>query len=81
MSVNIRHVFPCATFFASGQLLTAVVVLLMQLTVLLWPMASRMAKELDERHGVERLLAQLSETHRAPSDPYAMPMKKFRQLA
>lgn len=79
--VKFSRIFPCAAFFAGGQILTALVVLLMQLSIVFWPVAVRLARERDERNGVERLLAQLSETHRVPSDPYAVPLKKFRQLA
>ncbi len=61
--------------------MTALAVLLMQLSVIFWPVAVRMARERDERHGIERLLAELSETHRAPTDPYAVPLKRFRQPA
>ncbi len=75
------RMFPCAAFFAEGRSIAGVVALLMQFTVVLWPVASRWAERAGERSGVERLLAELSEAHRLPHDPYAMPSKKFRQLA
>jgi len=81
MSLKLSSLFPCVSFFSKGRLVTASLVLLMQLSIILWPIAVRWARTLNERHGVEKLLAELSETHRVPSDPYAAPTKRFRQLA
>ena len=54
----------------------------MQVSLVFWPMAARWARANDEQTGMERKLAELSETHRVHNDPYAkQPEKKFRQLA
>jgi hypothetical protein len=74
-------VLPCTVFFAERRFAAGIVVLLMQMSLLLWPWAVRRARQLRERANVERVLAQLSETHRAPVDPHALPMKRFRQVA
>ena len=78
---NRRQVFPCAVFFAEGQILKGLVALLMQLSLVLWPLAARWAGRAAEHSGVEKLLAELARTHRAPADPYAPPAKKFRHVA
>ena len=80
-SLNLAKIFPCATFFADGRPFSGVTALLMQATVVLWPVAARWAHESIERTGIERLLNELSETNRSPSDPYRDVSKKFRQLA
>ncbi len=80
-ALNRRQVFPCAVFFAEGQPLKGLVALLMQISLILWPLASHWAGRTAEHSGVERLLAELSRTHRPPADPYAPPAKKFRHVA
>jgi hypothetical protein len=72
---------PCAAFFRAGRFLPGVGVLLMQLSLVFWPAAIRMARGMNEQSGVERLLAELSERHRLPLDPYGKPAKRFRQAA
>jgi hypothetical protein len=69
---------PAAAFFDDGQVFTGSLVLLMQLSIVLAPLAVRLGRQLDERHNVERILFELSEQHRPPIDPYAMPTKRFR---
>jgi hypothetical protein len=78
---KMSQIFPCASFFSEGRLFLGLIVLLMQCTLVLWPVAAWLSKRTSESTGVERLLAELSETHRVTSDPYARPTKKFRQLA
>jgi hypothetical protein len=75
------EILPCVAFFSEGRFIAGIIALVMQLTIVLWPFASRWAREMNERSGVERLLAELSEAHRIPSDPYGMPAKRFRQMA
>lgn len=72
---------PCSAFFNEGRFFVGLVVLLMQVSLVFWPLAIRWARNLHERSGVERMLYELSETHRLPADPYAAPMKRFRQAA
>ncbi len=80
-SSKLSTVLPCAAFFSQGLVLPGVVTLFMQLTLVLWPAASRWARANNAQTGMEKKLAELSETHRVKSDPYAkQPTKKFRQL-
>ncbi len=72
---------PCAVFFSAGLMTFGVLTLLMQCSLVFWPLASRMARLVGEKSGVERMLAELSETHRVKVDPYARPSKRFRQVA
>ncbi|WP_298282775.1 hypothetical protein [Acidocella sp.] len=75
-------IFPCAKFFADGRTGAGLVALLMQATIVLWPLAARWAAQAHERLRIERLLDELSESNLPAVDPYASaPRKKFRQLA
>ncbi len=53
----------------------------MQLSIIFWPQAASWARRYKEESGVDRLLQEFAETHRVPVDPYAVPMKRFRQAA
>jgi hypothetical protein len=55
--------------------------MLMQATLVFWPVAVRWAYVSHERTGIERLLSELSETNRLSIDQYSSAPKKFRQLA
>jgi hypothetical protein len=81
MSEWSQKLLPCVAFFRAGRVVPGIGVLLLQLSLIFWPVANRMARELNERSGVERLLAELSERHRPPADHYAKPKKRFRQAA
>ncbi len=77
---------PCMTFFLSGRLALGVLTLLMQVSLLLWPMAVRWAKEVKEQDNIQRLLQGLSETYRpvlvSTAGPvYPATFKKFQQPA
>ena len=76
-----RRALPCAIFFAEGQIFKGLAALLMQISLILWPLAARWAERSAESFGVEKLLAELAQAHRAPVDPYAPPAKKFRHIA
>ncbi len=80
-SVKLAKIFPCAVFFAEGRPVAGVVALLLQATLVLWPVAARWAFISQERSGIERLLGELSETNRLAVDPYGAVPKKFRQFA
>lgn len=81
-SPKLSRLLPCAAFFAEGRIYAGFVAFFMQLSVVLWPVAARWARAKGERAGVEKKLAELSETHRVHADPYAkQPEKKFRQIA
>jgi hypothetical protein len=81
ISSKLSRILPCASFFAEGRIFAGVMALLMQLSLVFWPAAARWARVTDEQSGMEKMLAELSETHRTTVDPYSRPTKKFRQLA
>lgn len=81
ISFKLSRVLPCASFFTEGRILAGVVALLMQLSLVFWPMAARWARVAGEHSGKEKMLAELSAAHRTQADPYSRPTKKFRQLA
>jgi hypothetical protein len=78
---RLAKIFPCAAFFAEGRMGAGVIAALLQSTLVLWPLAARWASASHERTGIERLLGELSESHRLTVDPYGQTPKKFRQLA
>jgi hypothetical protein len=79
MGLKLSDLLPCASFFAAGRTGRGIVTLLMQLSLIFWPVAASWARELSGRAEVNRMLAQFAETHRV--DPYAQPVKKFRRAA
>jgi hypothetical protein len=74
-------VFPCAKFFSQGRVFFGVSALLMQLSLVFWPAATRWARAIGTRSEVDRLLAEFSAAHRLPEDPYPAPTKRFRRAA
>ena len=56
-SFKLSQILPCASFFSEGRLLLGFIVLLMQLSLVLWPAAIRLSRRTSERSGVEKLLA------------------------
>ncbi len=82
ISSKLSVLLPCSAFFTEGRIFAGTMALLMQLTLILWPVAARWARSTGQQTGMEKKLAELSETHRVHVDPYAkQPEKKFRQLA
>jgi hypothetical protein len=81
MSNNMDIWFPCGSFFATGRYVAGIIALLLQLTLVMWPLAVKWARGQHEQTNIERMLAALSETHRVPVDPYAQPLKTFRKAA
>ncbi|OYV26421.1 MAG: hypothetical protein B7X08_01990 [Acidocella sp. 20-63-7] len=66
-------------FFAEGEALKGVWALLLQLTIVFWPLAAHWASQSRQHSGVDRMLAEFSLAHQR--DPYAHTPKKFRQAA
>jgi hypothetical protein len=79
MGLKSSDLLPCASFFAVGRIGRGIVTLVMQLSLIFWPVAASWARELNSRTEVNRMLAQFSEAHRV--DPYGQPAKKFRRAA
>jgi hypothetical protein len=80
MAIKTSTLLPCATFFARGQAALGVVALLMQLSLVLWPVAARWAGKTTDAGSVDRMLAELSETHKIPVG-HIQPKKRFTQTA
>jgi hypothetical protein len=80
-TLKFAKIFPCVALFADNRPIAGIIAILLQATVVLWPVAARWAYLSHERTGIERLLGELSETNRMAVDPYGNTSKKFRQLA
>ena len=79
--LKLAKIFPCVALFANGRPVAGCFAILLQATLVFWPVAARWAYVSHERTGIERLLSELSETNRLTVDPYGRAPKKFRQLA
>ncbi len=77
---KLANILPCAVFFRAGRFALGVLALLMQLSLIFWPLASQWARESSNRAGVQKLLAELSEKHGITPE-HTAPKKRFRQLA
>lgn len=80
-SLTVGKFFPCAGFLAEGSWGKGVAAALMQISLVLWPLAARWARAQRERGAIEKLLHELSETHAVPQMRYPYTGKKFRQAA
>jgi hypothetical protein len=80
MAIKSSALFPCGVFFARGQVGMGIVTLLMQITIVLWPVAASMAGKTSSAENVDSVLAQLSETHKVPMG-HIKPKKTFSQSA
>jgi len=80
MDKKSNALLPCSAFFARGQVSMGIITLLMQLSIVLWPVASRWASKTTKSSGLERMLAELSETHKLPIGHF-QPKKRFTQVA
>ncbi len=72
---------PCAPFFSEGEIIFALLLAFLQCTLLLWPVAVRLARMRNAERGMSQALAELVELNRPQEDPYDKPVKRFRQLA
>jgi hypothetical protein len=80
-ALKLAKIFPCVALFADGRPVAGCLAIVLQASLVFWPVASRWAFVSHERTGIERLLGELSETNRLDVDPYGRTPKKFRQLA
>ncbi len=82
MRSKVNVLLPCATFFAAGRGLAGTATLLMQASIILWPVAHRMARQVHEADAVDRKLNELSSAYKLPNHAiFANPSKRFRQAA
>jgi hypothetical protein len=80
-ALKLAKIFPCVALFADNRPVAGCIAILLQATLIFWPVAARWAYVSHERTGIERLLGELSETNKLSVDPYGRTPKKFRQLA
>lgn len=80
-SFNLAKFLPCAVFFANGRAFGGAVTLLMQATIVFWPIASRWAVQLEERKGIETLLDELSEADGVVEGMFHGPVAKIGRAA
>jgi hypothetical protein len=67
------------TFFAAGRVMTGLLVLLMQASLVLWPAAYSMARQLNESSAIDRILSELAAAYQLPADGvHHPPRKRFR---
>jgi hypothetical protein len=79
MGLKSSDLIPCASFFAEGRTAAGILALLMQMSLIFWPTAAVWARRVNDRSGVDRILAEFAEVHRV--NPYMQPAKKFRRVA
>ena len=71
---------PCRTFFAAGLYGRAILVLLLQLSLIFWPIAIRLARNFNEARGVQNLLNEFSYRYHVLEGYRGTPAKRFRRL-
>ncbi len=82
MPIKVNAMMPCVTFFSAGKPGAGLATLGMQASLVLWPMAYRMAREFNESSAVDEMLSQLSVTYQLPAHVVMdRPSKRFRQTA
>jgi hypothetical protein len=77
MSERVNALLPCVTFFAAGRRVEGFVNLLMQVTLVLWPVAVQWARQIQEARVINRLLDEFADAYRVPVQR-AKPGKRFR---
>ncbi len=75
MADEISILFPSKSFFAAGQYAQAAALVLLQLTIVLWPVSVRLARNHAEARGAQRLLDDMSRRYAATGN---RAMKRFR---
>jgi hypothetical protein len=68
---------PCRLFFAAGRPKLGVIALLMQLSLVLWPLASDWARQFARDSDLEKRLDELVRDYRLPADHPHLPKKRF----
>lgn len=67
MRLKVYALAPCATFFAAGRTGGGLLALLLQISLVGWPLAYRMARQIGDDHAVERKLSELSAAYEVPA--------------
>ncbi len=63
MDQKLNIVWPAGPYFAAGRRLDGVMIIALQATIVLWPLALQKAKRLHESRGVQQQLDQFSRTY------------------
>jgi len=72
---------PCSLFFAAGRTMLGITVLLMQLSVVLWPVASSWARQFVRETQMEKRLDELVRDYRVALPLDGQPSKRFAAAA
>ncbi len=77
MPAKISALLPCVTFFSAGRIADGAANLLMQLSLVAWPLAVHWARQFNEQRYVNRMLNEFSAAYPLPLQS-AKPGKRFR---
>lgn len=80
-TIDMSKALPCAVMFDEGRWLAGVAALLMQASLVFWPMASQWAKVSADHTGIERMLRKISDANYTPQVKYRDTGKRFRHAA
>ena len=80
MRYQVNALLPCLTFFVAGRVMSGLLVLLMQASLVLWPLAIRMAHQLNESSAIDRILNELSAAYKLPAESHHLARKRLRTL-
>ncbi len=72
---------PCRLFFSAGRTKLGVITLLMQLSLVLWPLASDWARQFARDTDLEKRLDELVKDYRLPTAHLHQPKKRFATVA
>jgi hypothetical protein len=79
MNCKVNILLPCVTFFSAGRGAAGLLNLLMQATIVLWPLAYIWARHFNRADGVRRVLTDFSQTYEIPRSAHVRPSRRFRQ--
>ncbi len=68
---------PFYVFFVKGRYWLGLGVLLLQVSLIFWPMAARIARRHVEAQSVQRVLNELSDAYKVPRDQNPFAKKRF----
>jgi hypothetical protein len=78
MTTRADRLLPFERFFAAGFYGRGALVLLLQLSLVFWPLAIRMARQFEEARGVQKFLDQLAAQYSSPG-AVNLTAKRFAQ--
>jgi len=81
MMLTVYTWFPCRLFFAAGRMKLGIIALLMQMSLVFWPMASDWARQFSRDADLEKRLDELVRDYRLPVTEDRLPKKRFAAAA